>query len=73
MRTFVVGVARIAVELATALVGALFHAGGWPLVAVLVALVVGTAVARIGRVLPAESRRPLFVAAVLWLLSRRRR
>ena len=73
MRTFVVGVAHVAAELVSALVGALFHAGGWGLLAALIALVVGTAVVRISRALAAESRRPLLIAAVLWLLSRRRR
>jgi hypothetical protein len=69
----VVTVLHVVGELAAGLVGALFHAGGWPLVVVLVALLAGVALARLGRALAAGSRRPLFMAAVLWLVSRRRR
>ena len=73
MGAFVITALHVVGELAADLVGALFHAGGWPLVLVFVALVAGMALARIGRVLAAGSRRPLLIAAVLWLLSRRRR
>jgi hypothetical protein len=44
----------------------------WVLVVVLV-LVLWSVVSWLHRLLMAESRHPLFVALVLWLISRRRR
>jgi hypothetical protein len=51
------------------LVSALLHLGRWPVVLVLVSLLwlVGSRTFRF------LDRRPLFVAVVLWLITRRRR
>jgi len=49
----------------------LLNVAPWALVVVLV-LVLGGVVSWFHRLLVAESRRPLFVAFVLWLLNRRR-
>jgi hypothetical protein len=54
------------------LVSAFLRLGPWAVVALLAA-VLWLVCSRIFRFLEAESRRPLVVAVVLWLWSRRRR